>query len=113
MGLRQPDEFMMGWTEITRAQYRRDDLEYASDLRDAEWQLITPLMPERKRLGRRRQVAPSSYRGGDPLHRHNGLSVAAIAPSLPAFHDRAGILLSLDPRGTVGGHEPYPCDPLA
>lgn len=25
----------MAWTEITRAQYRRDDLEYASDLRDA------------------------------------------------------------------------------
>ena len=56
MGLRQPDEITMAWTEITRAQYRRDDLEYASDLRDAEWKLIAPLMPERKRLGRRRQV---------------------------------------------------------
>lgn len=56
MGLRQPDEIMMAWTEITRAQYRRDDLEYASDLRDAEWKLIAPLMPERKRLGRRRRV---------------------------------------------------------
>ena len=31
----------MAWTEITRAQYRRDDLEYASDLHDAEWALIT------------------------------------------------------------------------
>ncbi|NHO34465.1 IS5/IS1182 family transposase, partial [Acetobacter sp. LMG 1636] len=30
----------MAWTEITRAQYQRDDLEYASDLRDAEWALI-------------------------------------------------------------------------
>lgn len=56
MGLRQPDEITMAWTEITRAQYRRDDLEYASDLRDAEWKLIAPLMPERKRLGRRLQV---------------------------------------------------------
>lgn len=46
----------MAWTEITRAQYRRDDLEYASDLRDTEWKLIAPLMPERKRLGRRRRV---------------------------------------------------------
>lgn len=36
MGLQQPDEIMMAWTAIIRAQYRRDDLEYASDLRDAE-----------------------------------------------------------------------------
>ncbi|WP_042711004.1 transposase, partial [Komagataeibacter europaeus] len=46
----------MAWTEITRAQYRRDDLEYASDLRDAEWALIAPLMPEKKRLGRPRRT---------------------------------------------------------
>ncbi|MCF3636090.1 IS5 family transposase [Komagataeibacter intermedius] len=46
----------MAWTEITRAQYRRDDLEYASDLRDAEWALIAPLMTERKRLGRPRRT---------------------------------------------------------
>lgn len=56
MGLRQPDEITMTWTEITRAQYRRDDLEYASDLRDREWALIAPLMPERKRLGRPRRT---------------------------------------------------------
>ncbi|GBR48345.1 transposase [Neokomagataea tanensis NBRC 106556] len=56
MGLRQPDEIMMAWTEITRAQYRRDDLDYASDLRDAEWNLIAPLMPERNRLGRPRST---------------------------------------------------------
>jgi transposase len=56
MGLRQPDEITMTWTEITRAQYCRDDLEYASDLRDREWALIAPLMPERKRLGRPRRT---------------------------------------------------------
>ncbi len=33
MGLRRHDEIKMTWTEITRAQYRRDDLEYASDQR--------------------------------------------------------------------------------
>jgi transposase len=56
MGLRQPEEITMTWTEITRAQYCRDDLEYASDLRDREWALIAPLMPERKRLGRPRRT---------------------------------------------------------
>ncbi len=35
----------MAWTEITRAQYGRDDLGYASDPRDAgEGALIAPLM---------------------------------------------------------------------
>jgi len=27
----------MPWTEITREQYRRDGLRYASDMTDAEW----------------------------------------------------------------------------
>jgi putative transposase len=44
----------MSWTEITREQYRRDGLRYASDTTDAEWSLIAPYMPERRRLGRRR-----------------------------------------------------------
>jgi len=28
------------WTEITRAQYRRDGLNYASDMKGEEWALI-------------------------------------------------------------------------
>lgn len=44
----------MSWTEITRRQYRRDGLGYASDLTDAEWQLIEPHLPPAKPLGRRR-----------------------------------------------------------
>ena len=27
----------MAWTKITRAQYRRDGLRYASDVSDEEW----------------------------------------------------------------------------
>lgn len=44
----------MPWTEITRPQYRRAGLRYASDTTDAEWALIAPFMPERRRLGRPR-----------------------------------------------------------
>jgi len=44
----------MAWTETTRAQYRRDDLRYASDLRDDEWAVIEPFMPEARLLGRPR-----------------------------------------------------------
>src|SRR5580704_13094541 len=43
------------WTEITRAQYRRDELRYASDTRAAEWAQIAPLLPARCRLGRPRE----------------------------------------------------------
>jgi transposase len=44
----------MAWTEITRLQYRREGLRYASDLTDAEWALLAPLMPAASRLGRPR-----------------------------------------------------------
>ena len=44
----------MAWTEITRAKYRRKRTRYASDLNDAEWQLIKPFMPADKALGRPR-----------------------------------------------------------
>jgi len=44
----------MTWSETTRAQYRRDDLRYASDLTDPEWALIVRLLPRRRRTGRPR-----------------------------------------------------------
>ena len=46
----------MSWTEITRAQYRRDGLRYASDMKDEEWKLIERLMPAPSRRGRPREV---------------------------------------------------------
>ena len=46
----------MSWTEITRRQYRRDGLRYASDLTDAEWQSIAPHLPPAKPLGRPRDT---------------------------------------------------------
>jgi len=44
------------WTEITREQYRRDALRYASDMTDAEWHVLAALLPARQRLGRPRTV---------------------------------------------------------
>src|SRR5260221_1215934 len=43
------------WTETTRAQYRRDELRYASDTRPGEWAQIAPLLPAPCRLGRPRE----------------------------------------------------------
>ena len=46
----------MPWTKITRVEYQRNGLRYASDLTDAEWALIARKMPPRRRLGRPREV---------------------------------------------------------
>jgi putative transposase len=46
----------MSWTEITRGPYRRDKLRYASNMTDAEWKLIEPLMPPLYRRGRPRKI---------------------------------------------------------
>jgi transposase len=46
----------MAWTEITRRDYRRDGLRYASDLTDAEWAVIEPFMPPPLTTGRPRKT---------------------------------------------------------
>jgi len=49
-------EIAMPWTEITRPQYRREGLRYASDMTDAEWSLIAPFLPPPSRIGRPREA---------------------------------------------------------
>jgi putative transposase len=44
------------WTDITRPQYRRDKLKYASDLTDAEWVVLFPALPGPHARGRPRRV---------------------------------------------------------
>ena len=43
------------WTPITRRQYSREDLCYGSDLTDAEWAIIAPLLPAEGKTGRPRR----------------------------------------------------------
>ena len=44
------------WTPENRPLYDRAHLRYPSDLTDAEWALVAPLLPPAKRGGRRRTV---------------------------------------------------------
>jgi len=44
----------MAWTEITRPNYRRDGLRYASDTAGREWAVIAPHLPAPSRRGRPR-----------------------------------------------------------
>lgn len=46
----------MPWNEITRPQYRREGLRYASDTTDAEWGWIAPFMPEPRERGAPRRT---------------------------------------------------------
>jgi putative transposase len=49
-------EITMSWTEITRKQYRRDHLRYASDTTPVEWFLLSRFLPAPRRVGRPREV---------------------------------------------------------
>ena len=42
------------WTPTTRAQHMRAGLRYGSDLTDAEWAILEPLLPPPATCGRRR-----------------------------------------------------------
>src|SRR5208283_3288280 len=44
------------WTEKNRAKYNRDHLRYPSDLTNAEWVEIEPLLPPAKKGGNKRTV---------------------------------------------------------
>ena len=44
----------MAWTELTRRQHAREGNKYASDLTEAEWALLAPLMPQPRKTGRPR-----------------------------------------------------------
>lgn len=46
----------MPWTEITRPDYDRGGLRYASDTTDAEWALVEPFMPAKSKVGRPRRT---------------------------------------------------------
>ena len=46
----------MAWTDLTREQPKQDTTRYPSDLTDAEWAIVGPLLPGPNRLGRPRTV---------------------------------------------------------
>ena len=47
----------MPWTDTARREHRREDSGYPSDLRDAEWELIAPMLPVARSGGRPRMTS--------------------------------------------------------
>jgi len=79
------------WTTENRHRYDRDRLRYPSDLTDAEWQLIEPLIPPAKRGGGKRTVNVREVVNGMMYVLSTGCQWRYIPKDLP-------------PRSTVNGY---------
>ena len=79
------------WTNENRARYDRSGLRYPSDLTDAEWELVSPLIPPAKRGGGKRKVDMRQVVNGLTHVLSTGCQWRAIPKDLP-------------PRSTVYGY---------
>jgi transposase len=71
------------WTPENRARYDRSKLRYPSDLTDAEWALVAPLIPPAKRGGNKRTVDVREVVNGLMYILSTGCQWAAIPKDLP------------------------------
>jgi transposase len=71
------------WTKENRARYDRRGLRYPSDLSDAEWALIGPLIPPAKRGGNKRTVEVREVVNGLMFILSTGCQWASLPKDLP------------------------------
>ncbi len=71
------------WTNENRARYDRRGLRYPSDLTDAEWGLIAPLIPPAKRGGNKRTVVVREVVNGVMYILSTGCQWSALPKDLP------------------------------
>jgi transposase len=78
------------WTKDNRARYDRSRLRYESDLTDAEWALVAPLIPPAKHGGAHRTVNVREIVNGLMYILSTGCQWRAIPKDLPprsTLHD--------------------------
>jgi transposase len=78
------------WTKDNRARYDRSALRYPSDLTDAEWAHVAPLIPPAKRGGNKRTVDVRAVVNGLMYILSTGCQWRAIPKDLPrrsTLHD--------------------------
>lgn len=73
----------MSWTQEQRRAADRSGLRYPSDLTDAEWALIAPLIPPARRGGRPRRVDMRQVANGIFYVLATGCQWAALPKDLP------------------------------
>ena len=71
------------WTDITRAKHARMGQRYSSDLTDAEWMVLEPLLPPRSRLGRPPKWSRRSILDGVLYVLRSGLPWRMLPRDLP------------------------------
>jgi transposase len=71
------------WTAENRPRYNRDKLRYPSDLTDAEWAHVKPLIPPAKRGGGKRTVIMREVVNGVMYILSTGCQWRAIPKDLP------------------------------
>ena len=71
------------WSNENRARYDRSRLRYPSDLTDAEWAHVEPLVPPAKRGGNRRHVEVGEVVNGLMSILSTGCQWRAIPKDLP------------------------------
>jgi transposase len=71
------------WTVENRARYDRSKLRYPSDLSDAEWALVDPLIPPGKRGGGKRTVLLREVVNGLMYILSTGCQWRAVPKDLP------------------------------
>ena len=71
------------WTTANRGKYKRDGLRYPSDLTNAEWALVAPLIPPAKHGGRWREVDVREVVNGLLYVLSTGCQWRAVPKDLP------------------------------
>lgn len=75
----------MPWTEITRPDYDRRSLRYASDTTDEEWALIKPFMPPKSKVGRPRKTEMRAVWNAIQYIAASGCQWAMLPRDFPPF----------------------------
>jgi len=101
------------WTRENRSLYERKGARSPSNLRDAEWALIAPLIPPAKRGGRRREVDVREVMNGVLYVLETGCQWRALPKDLPpksTVHDYL-MLLGLGRHAGARPSRALPHDP--
>ncbi len=89
------------WTNENRHHYDRSHVRYPSDLTDAEWALVEPLIPPAKRGGGKRTVNMREVVNGLMYVLSTGCQWRAIPKDLPARSTVNGYFVLWDYDGTL------------
>jgi transposase len=89
------------WTTENRARYDRKGLRYPSDLTDAEWELVKPLIPRAKRGGRKREIVVRDVLNGILYVLSTACQWRALPKDLPPRSTVHGYLQRWDYDGTL------------